>query len=91
MVNLNKWGIYPNFKPKDAEITFRKYSKEKAKFAVIPKNGKSIPLNRKSEQPFDFSNKKKYTHTIVGNFSFGQTKKRRIMMTTGFQIIVSKN
>lgn len=90
MVNLNKWGIYPNFKPKDAEIKFLQYSKKEAKFSVIPKNGKSILLNKKAEQPFDFSNKAKYTHKIIGHFSLSQAKKRKVILTSGFRIIVSK-
>nr|BDI55219.1 MAG: hypothetical protein [uncultured archaeon] len=90
MVNLNKWGIHPNFKPKHVDISFKKYTKKKAKMSVIPKNGRSFPLFKKAGHPFEFKGKK-LTHTITGNFSLGQAGKRKICITDGFQIIILKN
>jgi len=89
MVNLNKWGIYPNFGVKNAEISLRKISKKKARISIVPKNGKSILLYRNVEKPFSFK-KKKFVHTIVGNYSIGTSKKRNVLITQGFQIIVEK-
>ena len=90
MTSLNKWGIYPNFNvSRYAKITSRKLSKKIVKFAVIPKNGRSIPLYRKFEQPFSFKGKK-LTQTIRGKYTIGKNKKRHILLTQGFQIIVEK-
>ena len=88
-MNLDKWGIVPNFKPKYAELSLRKYTKKNAKMSVIPKNGKSIPLTRKSDKPFDFK-KKKFTHTIIGNYSIAKNRKRNVLLTNGFQVIIEK-
>ncbi len=89
MTSLNKWGIYPNFNLKHAEISLRKESKKKVKFAIVPKNGKSIPLYRKFEQPFSFKGKK-LTHSTIGKYTIGKSKKRYMLITQGFQIIVEK-
>ena len=88
-MNLNKWGIEPNFKPKHAIIKVNNKSKKNAKFAIIPKNGKSFPLSKKAKHPFKFK-KKKYTYTIIGSYTIGTGGKRNILLTSGFQLIVAK-
>lgn len=89
MAHLNQWGIFLNFNIKHAIVSYTKVSKKNAKFAIVPKNGKSIILNRKAETPFDFKSKK-FTHTIKGNYTIGISKKRKTMLTQGFQIVVEK-
>ena len=89
MAHLNQWGIFLNFNIKHAVVSYNKVSKRNAKFAIVPKNGKSIILNRKAETPFDFKTKK-FKHTIKGNYTIGRNKKRKVMLTSGFQIIVEK-
>ena len=90
MPHLNQWGIYPNFKVKNAKISYNKASKKTATFAIVPKNGKSIPLYHKFDQPFSFKGKK-LTHTIRGKYTIGTNKKRNVLLTQGFQIIVEKS
>jgi len=90
MVNLNKWGIEPNFKPKHVIIRVNNYGKKKARFAIIPKNGKSFPLSKKTKHPFKFK-KKKIIHTIIGSYSIGTSGKRNILLTSGFQVVAEKN
>lgn len=89
MVNLDRWGITPNFKSKDGIISLIKYSKKKARLSIIPKNGKSIPLFRKAETVFKF-NQKKFRHTTMGSYSFSRNKKRRTLLTQGFQVVIEK-
>ena len=89
MPHLNQWGIYPNFNIKHAIISFNKASKKNATFAIVPKNGRSIVLNRKADTIFTFK-KKKYTYTIKGNLTKGTNKKRMTILTQGFQLVVSK-
>lgn len=89
MAHLNKWGIFINFNIKHAVVSYSKISKRIAKFAIVPKNGKSIILTRKAETPFDFKSKK-FKHTIKGNYTIGTNKKRKTMLTQGFQILVEK-
>jgi len=89
MAHLNQWGIYLNFNIKHAVVSYNKISKRYAKFAIVPKNSKSIPLNRKADTPFDFKSKK-FIHTIKGNYTIGTSKKRKMMLTQGFQILVEK-
>ena len=89
MAHLNQWGIYLNFNIKHAVVSYTKVSKRNAKFAIVPKNGVSIPLKRKAEQPFDFKTKK-FIHQIKGHYTIGTNKKRKSMLTSGFQIIVEK-
>ena len=89
MVNLKKWGITPNFKPKYAEIIIHVYTKKKARFSIMPKNGKSFPLNKKANLPFVFKGKK-LTHIVRGNYTIGTNGKRVVLITNGFQVIVEK-
>ena len=89
MVNLEKWGIYLNFKPKYANISLTKYSKKRARVNIAPKNGKSIPLFRKADKIFK-SKQKKFRHTTMGAYTFANNGKRKILMTQGFQIIIEK-
>jgi len=89
MISLSTWGIYPNFNIKHAEISSKKLSKKIVKFAIIPKNGKSIPLYKKFDNPFSFKGKK-LTQTIRGKYTIGKNKKRHVLLTQGFQIIVEK-
>ena len=90
MAHLNQWGIYPNFNIKHAVISYNKVSKKNAKFAIVPKNSKSIPLYRKADTPFVFKGKK-FTHTIKGKYTIGKNKKRHVLLTQGFQIVVEKS
>jgi len=89
MAHLNQWGIFLNFNIKHAKVSYNKISKRYAKFAIVPKNGKSIILKRKADTPFDFKTKR-FIHTIKGSFTIGTNKKRKIMLTQGFQILVEK-
>ncbi len=89
MVNLDKWGITPNFKSKHVEIKLKKYNKKKARLLIVPKNGRNFPLAKKKKLPFKFSGKK-LTHKLIGNYSLAQNGKRNILMTSGLQIIVEK-
>jgi hypothetical protein len=89
MPHLNQWGIFPNFNIKHAIISYNKVSKKIAKFAIVPKNMNSIPLKRNAETAFDFKSKK-FTHTIKGNYTIGTNKKRKTILTQGFQILVEK-
>jgi hypothetical protein len=90
MVNLEKWGIYLNFKPKHANISITKYSKKRALLNITPKNGKSIPLFRKAESAFKTTNQKKFKHTTMGSYSFAKNGKKKALLTYGFQIMIEK-
>jgi hypothetical protein len=89
MAHLNQWGIFLNFNIKHAVVSYKKTSKKNATFAIVPKNGVSIPLYKKADTPFDFKTKK-FTHTIKGHYTIGTNKKRKVMLTSGFQIVVEK-
>ena len=89
MVNLGKWGITPNFKPKHVQVRMTKYSKNKARILIIPKNGRSFPLTKKNKIAFTFK-KKKFTHKVVGNSSLAQMGKKSVLVTQGLQVIVEK-
>ncbi len=89
MAHLNQWRIYLNFNIKHAVVSYTKVSKRYAKFAIVPKNGKSIPLKRKAKTVFDFKSKK-FIHTIKGHFTIGTNKKRKSMLTQGIQILAEK-
>jgi len=89
MVNLSKWGITPNFKPKHVIVKLTKYSKQKARILIIPKNGNSFPLTKKNTIAFTFK-KKKYTHKVIGNSSLAQMGKKSVLITQGLQVIIEK-
>jgi len=89
MVNLDKWNMSLNFKPKHVNIKFTKYSKKKARLIVSPKNGNSFPLNKKRKTPFNFKGKK-ITHKVVGSYTLAQSGKRQILLTTGLHVNMEK-
>jgi len=89
MVNLDKWGITPNFKAKHVNVRLTKYSKKKARLIVSPKNGSTIPLFKNKKVPFKFSGKK-LTHILSGNFTITQNGKRELLLTSGLKVIIEK-
>ena len=91
MVNLKKWGIIPNFTPKEAIIKQKICEKNKASFSIVPKNGRSILLNKKAKTGLKFKGKK-LNHRIIGQFSFGTIRngKRTILVSQGFTVIAEK-
>jgi len=91
MVNLKKWGITPNFTPKEAIIKIKNMGKKKARFSIVPKNKRSILLNKKATTAFKFK-KKKFIHNIIGQFSFGTIRngKRTILVSQGFTVMAEK-
>ncbi|KKN15260.1 hypothetical protein LCGC14_0987790 [marine sediment metagenome] len=89
MVNLDKWGITPNFKAKHVNVRLTKYNKKKVRLTISPKNGNSIPLFKKKKVPFKFSGKK-LTHILSGAYTLAQSGKRQILLTSGLKVIIEK-